>query len=202
LLKFFLIIIVLIGCDKDEAGDNTTGSSALNGTWARECSSNPVGQTSSREFRIMDGSSMTYIYRGYEDLECSNKIFSYQSEYSISISGENFDIHSFSSYKLSISDENYLVSANGSAFCGSSDWQLSIARDIGGKTCRWTHTDSESSSSIAGREAFNGPTIYGSAKLVEGSLWFAAGDDDNDGSSSVKRASTYENSPLYIWYKQ
>jgi hypothetical protein len=121
----------------------------------------------------------------WKDSGCQLPYLIYQRVYAAAEQGTNLNLTVQSASYTALTDTT-TDSLNGISWCGFSDWQTNVAKDVTGKTCEDYQVPSM------------GNTIYSIIKTDGSSLWVGEESQGHDGSSEAQRYSQLTAQPFAL----
>jgi hypothetical protein len=116
----------------------------------------------------------TWRETAFEAAGCVDAYLIYDRVYAAAIDGQNLNLSLRSASYTSLNNDT-TMSLNGISWCGFSDWQTGVAKDVTGRTCEDYQVPS------------SGQTIYSIIKSSGTQLWLGEASDGHDGSSDAQR---------------
>ena len=149
-MKNFYIILILIfsftifSCAKKDESSSTTSTTALEGTWLSSCHSSGVYYNLNT--LIVTGTGVVFKKEMHHDSNCSTDNNTQDWTFSSLSIGDAVTYESgtktgalfsmiFSGVTETPNSSYDVTWVNDNSYCGYSDWELNVAKDITGKTC-------------------------------------------------------------------
>ena len=145
--NFYIILIIffsfaIFSCAKKSDSSSSSSTTELEGTWLTSCFSS--GSYYVIDTLTVSGTGMEYKSERHADSSCSSDNYTQEFTYSSLSIGDAVTYESGTKtgayFSMTVSgvtetqNNSYEVNwANG--YCGYSDWELNVAKDITGKTC-------------------------------------------------------------------
>ena len=134
----------IFSCAKKDDSSSTTSTTELEGTWVASCFSS--GSYYKIDTVTVSGTGMVYKSEMHADSSCSTDNNTQEWTYSSLSIGDAVTFESgtktgayFSMIRSGATEtpnSSYDVTwVNDNSYCGYSDWELNVAKDITGKTC-------------------------------------------------------------------
>lgn len=125
------------------------------------------------------------------------------SNVTVSISEEHGNLDStLLSYLLTPNSSSMVSSYNSTVYCGFTNWQLGVAKNVLGLTCAGYVMPSagavEFNFYTKANQAYFSPIFPGSTPVVSGDLYFGTSDSTHDGKSASQRYVVGDLSYIYV----
>ena len=155
-MKYFYIILILIfsftilSCSKESDSSTSSTTTELEGTWVKSCDGGSYYRSTTFYYRdtvVVSGSNVTWKEEAHSDSNCSSDNYTRDWTYSNGLSigdavtfesgtktGAKFTL-TMSGLTETLNNSYEVTLANNNSFCGYSDWELNVAKDVAGKTC-------------------------------------------------------------------
>ena len=143
-LVISLLSFTIFSCAKKDESSSTTSTTALEGTWLSSCHSS--GMYYNLNTLTVTGTGVVFKKEMHNDSNCSTDNNSQEWTFSSlsigdAVTYEN-DTKTGAYFSMILSgatetpNSSYDVTwVNDNSYCGYSDWELNVAKDITGKTC-------------------------------------------------------------------
>ena len=147
--NFYIILIIffsfaIFSCAKKDDSSSTTSTTELEGTWVASCFSS--GSYYKIDTVTVSGTGMVYKSEMHADSSCSTDNNTQEWTYSSLTIGDTATYESgtktgawftmiFSGATETPNSSYDVTWVNDNSYCGYSDWELNVAKDITGKTC-------------------------------------------------------------------
>ena len=148
LILFFSFTIYSCAIESDSSTSSTT--TELEGTWVSTCYSYSYYRSTTFYYIdtvVVSGSNVTWKEEAHNDSNCSSDNYTRDWTYSNGLSigdavtfesgtktGAKFTL-TMSGLTETLNNSYEVTLANNNSFCGYSDWELNVAKDVAGKTC-------------------------------------------------------------------
>ena len=139
-----LLSFTIFSCAKKDDSSSTTSTTALEGTWLSSCHSS--GSYYNLHTLIVTGTGVVFKKEMQNDSNCSPDNNTQEWTYSSLSIGDTATYESgtktgawftmiFSGATETPNSSYDVTWVNDNSYCGYSDWELNVAKDITGKTC-------------------------------------------------------------------
>ena len=145
-LVILFLSFTIFSCAKksDDSSSSSTSTTELEGTWLSSCYSGTGFYYISTV--TVSGTSFVLKHEGHNDSNCSTDNYTHLWTYSSLSIGDGVTYESgtktgayfsmiLSSVTETMNSSYDATYANNNSYCGYSDWELNVAKDISGKTC-------------------------------------------------------------------
>ena len=155
-MKYFYIILILIfsftilSCSKESDSSTSSTTTELEGTWVKSCDGGSYYRSTTFYYKdtvVVSGSNVTWKEEAHNDSNCSSDNYTRDWTYSNGLSigdavtyesgtktGAKFTL-TMSGLTETLNNSYEVTLANNNSFCGYSDWELNVAKEVAGKTC-------------------------------------------------------------------
>ena len=155
-MKNIYIILILFfsftiySCAKKSDSSTSSTTTELEGTWVSTCYSYSYYRSTTFYYIytvVVSGSNVTWKEEAHNDSNCSSDNYTRDWTYSNGLSigdavtfesgtktGAKFTL-TMSGVTETLNNSYEVTLANNNSFCGYSDWELNVAKDVAGKTC-------------------------------------------------------------------
>ena len=155
-MKNIYIILILFfsftiySCAKKSDSSTSSTTTELEGTWVSTCYSYSYYRSTTFYYIdtvVVSGSNVTWKEEAHNDSNCSSDNYTRDWTYSNGLSigdavtfesgtktGAKFTL-TMSGLTETLNNSYEVTLANNNSFCGYSDWELNVAKDVAGKTC-------------------------------------------------------------------
>ena len=155
-MKNIYIILILFfsftiySCAKKSDSSTSSTTTELEGTWVSTCYSYSYYRSTTFYYIytvVVSGSNVTWKEEAHNDSNCSSDNYTRDWTYSNGLSigdavtfesgtktGAKFTL-TMSGVTETLNNSYEVTLANNNSFCGYSDWELNVAKDVAGKNC-------------------------------------------------------------------
>ena len=148
--NFYIILILFLSftiyscAKKSDSSSSSSTTTELEGTWLASCFSS--GSYYKIDTLTVSGTGMEYKSERHSDSSCSSDNYTQEWTYSSLSIGDAVTYESGTKtgakFTLTLSgltetqnNSDEVTLANNNSYCGYSDWELNVAKDVAGKTC-------------------------------------------------------------------
>ena len=153
--NFYIILIMFLSftiysCAKKSDSSSSSSTTELEGTWVKSCDGGSYYRSTTFYYKdtvVVSGSNVTWKEEAHNDSNCSSDNYTRDWTYSNGLSigdavtfesgtktGAKFTL-TMSGLTETLNNSYEVTLANNNSFCGYSDWELNVAKDVAGKTC-------------------------------------------------------------------
>ena len=140
----------IYSCAKKSDSSSSSSTTELEGTWVKSCDGGSYYRSTTFYYRdtvVVSGSNVTWKEEAHNDSNCSSDNYTRDWTYSNGLSigdavtyesGTNTGAYFsmiFSGATETPNSSYDITWVNDNSYCGYSDWELNVAKDITGKTC-------------------------------------------------------------------
>ena len=153
--NFYIILIMFLSftiysCAKKSDSSSSSSTTELEGTWVKSCDGGSYYRSTTFYYKdtvVVSGSNVTWKEEAHNDSNCSSDNYTRDWTYSNGLSiGDAVTYESGTKtgayFTLTLSgltetqnNSDEVTLANNNSYCGYSDWELNVAKDVAGKTC-------------------------------------------------------------------
>ena len=155
-MKNIYIILILFfsftiySCAKKSDSSSSSSTTELEGTWVKSCDGGSYYRSTTFYYKdtvVVSGSNVTWKEEAHSDSNCSSDNYTRDWTYSNGLSigdavtyesgtktGAKFTL-TLSGLTETQNNSDEVTLANNNSYCGYSDWELNVAKDVAGKTC-------------------------------------------------------------------